>query len=189
MTSLWIEVAETDTESPSTEHVYVVVMWSFSDSLGAFPLCLNTRGLRTKQPSQPVAFKMSDSQLCPKRDWDLQNDWNYIMYSSVSSIMSHWYNNNNLYTSITSTVWECHLFWYLIIRAVWSFLLPRLRPSDRDVPPTEKLHSEPWRWLLLRLCGCSWNWPCVSNGMMIKGPVESHSIQLCCVVLHSNCSL
>lgn len=59
--------------------------------------------------------------------------------------------------------------WYLIIRAVWSFLLPRLRSSDWDVPPTEKLHSEPWGRLLLRLCGCSWNRPCVRNGAWRPG--------------------
>lgn len=66
--------------------------------------------------------------------------------------------------------------WYLITGAVWSFLLPRLCSSNRDVPPTEELHSEPWGWLLLRLCGCSWNRPRVSKGVTMKAPAVSHRI-------------
>lgn len=68
--------------------------------------------------------------------------------------------------------------WYLIIRAVWSFLLLRLRPSYRDVPPTEELHSEPRGRLLLRLCGCSWNRPCVSNSVTMKRPAGLRRILL-----------
>lgn len=48
------------------------------------------------------------------------------------------------------------------------FLLPRLCSCDGDVPPAEKLHSEPRGRLLLCLCGCSWNRPCVSNAAGIK---------------------
>lgn len=66
-----------------------------------------------------------------------------------------------------------HSSWYLIIRAVWSFPFPRLCSSYWDVPPTEELHSEPRGRLLLRLCGRSRNRPCVSNGMMLKGPSEA----------------
>lgn len=61
----------------------------------------------------------------------------------------------------------------VMIRAVWSFLLPRLRSSDGHVPPAEELHSEPWGRLLLCLCGRSWNWPCVSNGTVMKASTGS----------------
>lgn len=86
------------------------------------------------------------------------------------SVMSHGFNNNNfIYLNHQHCVrMSWHSSWYFIIRAFWYFLLPRLRSSDRDVPPTEKLHSEPWGWLLLRLCGCSWNRSCVSNCMMYQ---------------------
>lgn len=57
---------------------------------------------------------------------------------------------------------------FLIIRSVWSFVLLRVRSGDGDVPPAEELHSEPRGWLLLCLCGCSWNRPRVSNDIMMN---------------------
>ncbi len=119
---------------------------------------------------------------------DIHNDCNHIVFSLFSSTVSH-----------REIIFHLHqqrcMFrpssWCLIIRAVLSFLLPRLRSSDRDVPPTEELHSEPWGWLLLGLCGRSWNRPRVSNGMTMKAPAGSHRIlmhPLKPIVLQSYCS-
>lgn len=136
-----------------------------------------------------VITAVSDRQLCITRA--LHNDCSHIMYSSLRSIMSHqeiiFHLNHQRSMRIS---WPSS--WYLIIRAVWSFLLPRLRSSDRDVPPTAELHSEPWGRLLLCLCGCSWNRPCVSNSMTMKAPAGSRRISLRPIkpiVLHSSWSL
>lgn len=38
----------------------------------------------------------------------------------------------------------------------------RIRSSHRHVPPSEKLHSESWRWVFICFCSSPWNRPCVS---------------------------
>lgn len=70
----------------------------------------------------------------------------------------------------------------VMIGAVRSFLLPRLRSSDGDVPPAKELHPEPRGRLLLCLCGRSWNWPRVSNGTGMKAPAGSPGFLSCCSV-------
>lgn len=48
----------------------------------------------------------------------------------------------------------------------------RLCSRHWDVSSCPKLHSQPWRWFFICICGGSWNWTCVST--------TGH---LCCTVL------
>lgn len=67
----------------------------------------------------------------------------------------------------------------------------RLRSSHRNVPPSAKLHPQPWRRLLLGLCGGSRDRTCVGSWYVLPSPsvylfelLNTHipppKVMLCC---------
>lgn len=64
----------------------------------------------------------------------------------------------------------------------------RIRSSHRHVPPSEKLHSESWRWVFICFRSSPWNWPCVSYCWQLDRKKKVFSLLfLCCSHFKQRC--
>ena len=110
----------------------------------------HSRGMSTSQRGWATPLDDLLPSVCSICTWNVLLRWNYCNAKSAiatNQVLTKWIGQDSS-LEIVSIVPLC--------------CLHRLCSSDGNVPPHAKLYPQPWRWLLLCLCGGPWDRACVS---------------------------